>query len=155
MLKPYVVVACEKVIIDQQNAGVASLIGLFNKLSGAIPANTPIPPNSVIPKEWSVFSIWDTEPGDERKNYILCTQVLYPDKTQFGELFKVRLNIEPNKRTQAIVRFLGFPVGQLGFYTVRTWIEEENKIVYDPIEFKLEVELTTAPAPPAVISSTT
>jgi hypothetical protein len=155
MLKPYVVAACERVLIDQQSNGVASLISLFNKISGAVPANTAIPPNSVVPKEWSVFSLWDTEPGDEHKNYTLCTQVLYPDRTQFADVGKLRLNIEPNKRTQAIMRFLGFPVGQLGFYTVRTWIEEENKIVVDPIEFKLEVELTSLPESPTAISSTT
>jgi hypothetical protein len=151
MLKPYVYVACEKVILDQQSAGVASLIGLFSKIVGLVPPNTEIPPNAATPKDWTVFSIWDIEPGDEHKNYVLCTQILYPDQSQFGDVSKQPMPLQPNKRVQMIVRLNGFPIGQLGFYTVRTWLEEEDKKVSDPIEFKLELEFTVAPNPSSSI----
>ncbi len=139
MLKLYVCVACEKVIIDQD--GVASLIGLFNKLTLTPQKNQEIPKNAVAPKEWAVFSAWDTEPGDELKEHLFCLQIFYPDKSQFGEIFKNKMKVELNKRSQVKTMIPGFPVGQPGFYTVRNWIEESNKMVAGPIEFKMEVEI--------------
>jgi hypothetical protein len=140
MLRPYVCVACEKVILAADN--VASLISLFSKIIVTVPAETEIPKNAVTPKEWAVFSIWDTDPGDEQKEYMLCTQVLYPDQSQFGEVAKSRMKIELNKQTQMSIQAVGFPIGQVGHYTVRTWIEENTKIVHGPIEFKIEVKIT-------------
>lgn len=139
MLKLYVCVACEKVIIDQD--GVASLIGLFNKLIIAPPKDQEIPKNAVAPKQWEVFAVWDTDPGDELRGYVFCMQVLYPDKSQFAEIIRTKMNIERNKRSQVRNVVPGFPVGQPGFYTVRTWIEEGNKMVGEPIEFRMEVEI--------------
>jgi len=140
MLKPYICVACEKIIIDKGD--VASLIGLFNRIIANIPAGaSEVPKNAVAPKEWAIFSSWDTEVGDEQKKYFLCTQVLYPDKTRFAEVSKVRMNIEPDKRTQVTVNLLGFPMGQPGKYTVQTWVEENEKVVVDPIEFTIMLEI--------------
>ena len=36
MLRPYVYVVCEKVIIDKQQEGVASLIALFSKIVATV-----------------------------------------------------------------------------------------------------------------------
>ena len=143
MLKPYICVACEKVLIDKGDT--ASLIGLFNKIIANIPANAPeVPKNAVVPKEWAIFSAWDIESGDEHKKYFLCTQLLYPDKTRFGDVNKLLMNIEPNKRTQITINLLGFPMGQLGNYTAQTWIEENEKPVIDPIEFAIGLEIIRA-----------
>ena len=143
MLRPYVCVACEKVITDQQQDGVASLIALFNKIVVTVPAGSPpeIPRNAVAPKEWAVFSAWDTDPGDEQKEHILCTQLLYPDESPFADVNKTVMKVELKKRSQMIVRILGFPIGQPGFHTVRTWIEENRQMVFGPIEFKIELEI--------------
>ncbi len=140
MLKPYICAACEKVIVDQD--GLASLIGLFNKIIFSPPPGEEVPANAVVSKEWTVFSSWDTEPGDERKEYVLCTQMLYPNGSQFADLNKTKINVELNKRSQMKIVWLGFPVGQLGAYTVRTWVEESGTMVVGPIEFELSVERT-------------
>lgn len=139
MLRPYIYVACEKVIIAKDE--VASLIGLFSKLVIKIPVGTDIPRNAVAPKEWCVFSIWETEPGDERREYTVCTEVLYPDRSQFVPVMRNRINVELNKRAQTMVQIEGFPVGQPGEHTVRTWIEENNQRVFGPIEFGLGLEI--------------
>ena len=138
MLKPYVCVACEKVIIAKDD--VASLIGLFNKIMIAIPEDTEIPKNAVAPNQWAIFSSWDCEPGDELKEYLICTQVLYPDQTQFMEIVKGKVNVQPNKRSQVNTGVNGFPIGQFGKYTIRVWIEENQQTVAGPIEFKIELE---------------
>lgn len=145
MLKPYVCVACEKVIIAAD--GVASLIGLFSKIIIPVPPETEIPKNAVAPKEWAVFSAWDTDPGDELKKYTLCTQILYPDQSQFAEVVKTKMKVELSKRSQMNIQILGFPIGQIGQYTIRTWIEENQRRVFGPIEFKIELEMTKQEQP--------
>ncbi len=145
MLRPYVCVACEKIILAAD--GVASLISLFNKIIITAPGEAEIPKNAVAPKEWAVFSAWDTDPGDELKEYKFCMQMLYPDQSQFGEVAKSRMKIETNKRSQVTVQIIGFPIGQVGQYTVRTWVEENRQRVFGPIEFKIEVEMTKQEQP--------
>jgi len=139
MLKPYVCAVCEKVIIDEN--GTASLIGLFSKIAFSPPKGTEIPKDAVAAKEWAVFSSWDTEPGDELREYLICVQLLYPDKSQFGEIIKNKVNVQPNRKAQVKAMVTGFPVGQQGPYIVRVWIEEANKAVVQPIEIFLDVEL--------------
>lgn len=137
MLKSYVCVACEKLIFAKDD--VASLIGLFTKIIITVAPGTEIPRNAVTPKEWAVYSNWIVEPGDESREYIHCMQILYPDGTQFGDIARSKINIEPNKRAQVGMQFIGFPIGQLGLYKVRTWVEENQSRVVGPIEFELEV----------------
>jgi hypothetical protein len=155
MLKPYVCVACEKVITDQPSEGepasqgVPSLIGLFNKIILHVPADSSeIPQNAVAPKEWAIYSAWDNEPGDEKKEYFLCIQILYPDQSPFGQVTRMRVNVQPKHRSQMTARVQGFPLGQPGFYTVRTWLEENNQIVGGQIEFKIELEVRKQSFPP-------
>lgn len=140
MIRPYVCVACEKVIFDQ--GVVASLIGLFSKIIINVPAGTgEFPGNAVAPKEWAVFSSWDIDEGDELIEFMFCLQLFYPDKTQFGETSKNKMKVEAGKRSQVTANMLGFPVGQLGSYTVRSWVEANDKIVAGPIEFEIQVEI--------------
>jgi hypothetical protein len=139
MIKPYVCVACEKVILAKDD--VASLINLFSRLILTVPTAAEIPPEAVIPRDWAVFSIWETEPGDELKDYMLCTQLLYPDKTQFADTAKAKFKIEPQKRAQMNLQYQAFPIGQVGEYIVRTWVEENQRQVYGPIEFGIGLEI--------------
>jgi hypothetical protein len=157
MLKPYVCVACEKVITDQpiegdpSSQGVPSLISLFNKLILQVPADLPeIPKNAVAPRDWAIYSAWDNEPGDELKKYFLCTQIIYPDKSPFGQITRMLINVQPKRRSQMIARVQGFPLGQTGFYTVRTWLEENSQMVGSPIEFMIELEIKKQAQPPKV-----
>ena len=139
MLKPYVCVVCEKVILAKDD--VPALIRLFSKLILTVPTSAEIPREAVVPRDWAVFSIWETEPGDERRNYMLCTQLLYPDKTQFADTNRTKINIEPEKRAQMTIQFQGFPIGQTGEYTIRTWLEENQREVFGPIEFGIGLEI--------------
>src|SRR5579864_4084683 len=146
MLRLSVCVVCEKVVFSQEH--VASLINLFTKIGIALPAGAPeIPPNAVTPKEWAVFSSWDTEPGDELKEYLLCTQVLYPDNSPFGEVSKIKMNIERNNRSQVATQVAGFPIGQIGFYTIKVWVEENQRTAVEPIELRVELEIVKQKQP--------
>lgn len=158
MLKPYICVVCEKVVLEYQMtadnkavAGPASLISLFQKITAVVATNAPpFPANAVAPREWSLYSSWDTEPGDELRNYVLCTQILYPNGDEYGTVQRIPVKpLSAGKRWQMIVRVLGFPIGQAGFYKILTWIEENDQRVVGPIEDKIEVEIIKqAEAPP-------
>jgi len=139
MLKPYVCVACEKVIIAKDE--VASLISLFSKFVLAVPAGTEIPKNAVTPALWSVFSMWDPEPGDEHRHYVLCTQLLYPDDAPYDVIARQEMPIQAGARCQMSVQFNGFPIGQTGEYKVHTWLEEDGQKVFGPIVVGVGVEI--------------
>lgn len=138
MLKPVLCVVCEKVLVTKEE--VASLIGLFSKIFLQYPPETQIPKDAVTPKEWCVFSSWDPEPIDEQAEYIVCTEFLYPDQSRFGELIRTKVDVQPNKRSQVVVGLNGFPVGQFGEYTIRTWVEKNQQLAVPPIEIKVGVE---------------
>jgi hypothetical protein len=150
VLTPYICVACEKVIIDQSAepqlniapaSGPASLINLFSRIIVQVPEGAEIPRNAVGPHQWAVFSAWNVEEGDEKKEYYLFTSLFYPDGEQFGAVAKARIPIALGQRSQLIVRINGFPIGQKGFHTVKSWIEEDGKMVCGPIEFKIELQI--------------
>src|SRR5271157_362574 len=74
---------CEKVIMDKEDR--ASLISLFNTISAQIlPTNQAIPSNAVAPKEWYVYTSWETEPEDIGKEYRQVVQLLYPNGEPFS-----------------------------------------------------------------------
>jgi hypothetical protein len=139
MFKPYACLACEKIIFDQEN--VASLISLFNKLIVVVPSEAEIPKNAIAPKEWAIYSSWDGDAGDELKENFLCTQVVYPDGSPFGEISKFKMDVALHKRAQVNAQVHGFPIGQKGSHTIRTWVEESEKIVSPVIEFRMDLEI--------------
>jgi hypothetical protein len=153
MLKPYICVACERVIIEQPvegspsgTSGVPSLIGLFNKMIAVASFTSgseiqEIPSNAVVPKEWAIFSAWDIESGDENRKFVVCTQIFFPDESPYGPTSRIPLKVVKGMRSQNVLRINGFPIGQAGFYIVRTWIEENDQQVFGPIEFKIELEI--------------
>lgn len=144
MLTPYIFAACEKAILGKDD--VASLIALFTKIIVNIPEGTEIPKNAVVPKDWAIFSMWNIGPEDANREYFICTEIVYPDKTPFSALPKTKMVLEPSKKSQVAFQVQGFPIGQEGPYTVRTWIEEGTRTIAGPIEFNLEVEIKRLPA---------
>lgn len=139
MFKPYACVACEKVIIDREL--IATLVSLFSKFIIEVPFDAEIPKNAIIPREWSVYSAWDADTGDENQANFLCTQVFYPDASPFGETAKNKMGVDVGKRSQINTQFQGFPIGQPGSYVVRTWVEQNEKNVSPIIEFKIDLEI--------------
>lgn len=146
MLTNKLATICEKVIYSQ--AGLASLINMFTKVTIGVPNAAEIPRNAVAPKEWAIFSSWDAEPGDERREYFICVNVLYPDQSPWGDVNRTKVNIqEGRKASQVATQMVGFPVGQAGTYTIRVWIEESQRLVVNPIELSVELEIDSVQQP--------
>jgi hypothetical protein len=144
MLTPYIFLACEKTILGKDD--VVSLIALFTKIVINVSGKVEIPENAIAPKEWSIFSMWNLEPGDESRDCMICTEILYPDQSPFSAIPKSKMVLQAGRKAQVGLQVQGFPIGQEGLYTVRTWIEEKQKIIAGPIEFKVEVEIHRQPS---------
>ncbi len=148
MLKPYLCVACEKVIISVET--VPSIIAIFSKIVVAVAAETDVPKNAVANKEWSIFCLYNHDDGDELKEYTHKVQIVYPDKTQFGDVSKTKFVAEAGKRSQVHIQVPVFPIGQTGKYTIRVWVEENERLI-TTTEFSVDVEIVRNQAPvPAV-----
>jgi hypothetical protein len=137
----YVFAVCEKVIIDQN--GIPSLISLFTRVNFS-PA-TDIPGNAIAPKEWSIYTSWDWEPGDEGREYKQVLQILYPDGSPFMPRQEQRFVMQPNTKHQINTPVLGFPIGQWGTYTVRMQLEHNETVIFQPSPIRLELIRQQAP----------
>lgn len=139
MLKPYVFAVCEKVVIDSK--GLASLISLFTHVDAQmVSGSEPMPPNAIIPMTWFVFTSWEQEPEDADKEFTEIVQILYPDNSLFQEhSFKFK---PESGRThhQAVLNFLGFPIGQEGAYQVRMRLERDGAKLFESASIKITVK---------------
>jgi hypothetical protein len=124
MPRLYAFVVCEKVILDE--SGTASLISLFDTITGGVPQGVTIPPNAIAPKEWVIFVAWQWTDADAGKTYTQSIEMLYPDNTPFGVKNSTTFVIQPGKRHQFRVQSNGFPIGQIGTYTIRMWLEHNG-----------------------------
>jgi hypothetical protein len=145
MFRPYVCVACEKVLFEQDD--VASLVRLFSKVILKVANEAEIPPNAVAPKEWAIYSAWDADSGDEVGETLLCIEILYPDGSLFGERARIKMNVGEGRRSQVKADILGFPIGQKGAYNVRAWVEKDNQVASDVVRLKIDLEITGAQQP--------
>jgi len=136
---------CEKVIIDQ--AGSPSLIALFNIVVASGEKGVAIPSNAVVPKEWCIFTAWDSESTDVGKEYSQFVEILWPDKSVFTEKREFKFVFQATKRQQVRIQLQAFPVGQQGKYTIRMWLEHKGSVVVEPRSIQLEVQHAQVPEP--------
>jgi|ERR1700737_811255 len=145
MLKPMAYLTCDKILIAKDET--FSLISLFTRIILSVPTGTDIPTDAVSQKEWAVFTMWETELGDEKLDYFICTQIIYPDRAPFMQINKQKLNILAGQRAQAAMQFIGFPIGRVGPRIVQIWIEHNDKKVVDTIELKIDLEVRHVDTP--------
>lgn len=150
MPKLYIFVTCEKVIIakDEQT----SLISLFNVMNVMIPTDQtdPIASNAVVPKEWVIFTSWEREPQDDGKEYSQIIEILYPDGTHFAKPRDFKFTIPAGKsHYQCTTNVNGFPIGQLGMYTVKMRLERNAETISGPTSIKINLQHVPAPPVPA------
>jgi hypothetical protein len=141
MPKLYLFAICEKVITDTN--GVVSLIGLFNKVTVTRSPDSPeVPANAVAPKEYSIFTSWDLEAADRGKDYNQFYEFFYPDGAQFGGRAISVIKMGDGKRANSTANSIALPIGQVGVYTARTWLEDDaKKTIFEPISLQFEVEV--------------
>src|ERR1035438_9786942 len=104
------VTPCQLAIQDPVSG--QSLIAVFHDIKIKIAENAPeLPPNAIIPKEWSIFSKFTMEPDEEGKDYSLNTNIYWPNGEQF--VSQAMDAAQPTKNGMAfIVKMEMFPIGQ-------------------------------------------
>ncbi|HTQ95794.1 MAG TPA: hypothetical protein VMH89_03260 [Candidatus Acidoferrum sp.] len=132
------ITVCDRVIIDE--VGVASLIGLFNRIMPVIPPGVEVPSNAIAPKEWALFAIWEYEPGDENREFTMTYAVRFPDGSMFNES-QVNFRLDQNRNQQIRVPFVGFPIGQLGLYQVHIRLLAGDVIIQEPRPLTIELQI--------------
>lgn len=119
----------EKVILDPE--GNASIITLIHGMEAAtLQMGTvgDIPKNAVVPRPWTVYSMWKPSHGDMGKEFTQKVQVVYPDGTPFNTT-ETSFKFEANRSHQTTTNIVGFPIGQIGDVIVKIWLESDRRRV--------------------------
>lgn len=110
---------CKRAITDRDDFSVSLITLLYGITTDS---DEPIPPDAVIPFDWSVVTAWIKSPQDETKTFEQRIEIHTPDGTQTGEAdttFKISKRSHSN-----IINGNAFPVGQTGEYQVKLWLRE-------------------------------
>jgi hypothetical protein len=124
MPKPLLFVGCEKIILDAQ--GTATLVGVLQTLTVALPPNVVVPKDAISPKEWGVFTMWTLTPEDSGVQFTQVIEMEWPD----GRIFKkAEVPFKPEKGAvqQTSASIIGFPIGQTGTLKLKTWLERDGR----------------------------
>ena len=113
--------ACEKVIIDQEQN--PTLISVLQNVNVVLPpTDSKIPEDAVSPQTWTLFAIWDREPADVGKRFRQRFVVTRPD----GEPLPIQGQLDFDVKDELSINYIniiGFPVGRAGTVSVKTWLE--------------------------------
>lgn len=118
-------VACNEVLLDDYDN--PSLISVFLALEATNTKGEPIPPKSIGPRNWIVFTMWLAEAGDIGRTFTQKLVIETPDGIEFGN------NTEKFTMAKAAhtirTRVAGFPIGVEGNVLMKVWLEvAENRI---------------------------
>ena len=80
MPKLKAVLACEKVIFDQE--GPVSLINIFQRMNIQL-TGVPLPEKAISPIMWNIFVLWESDPLPVGQEFNQVISVKAPD----GEIF--------------------------------------------------------------------
>jgi len=137
--------ACEKVIIDQ--AGVASLITLFGKITISLPPEAlEMPPNAVTPREWTIYSLWEWDPEDQGKRFSQHLEIRWPNGTVLVEKRDELVRVADRRSTQIVSPIAGFPIGEPGMISIHLRLEQDETPVFEAAPIHIEVVHTPRPA---------
>jgi len=142
----YIFAICNEIILDKND--MASLIALFNEIEVSIPGGTEVPPNAVVPKEWSLYTSWRQEPEDAGKQYRQIVEIFYPDGTLFTKAAQIDFTFEPGKpyfHTSAKAN--GFPIGQTGMCSIMMRLEHMSSVVCGPFSIGMNIKHRHQAAP--------
>ncbi len=133
-MKLLAICPCEKVIFDKRD--VPSLITLIQNIelgmNQADGTSADIPRNAVFPKEWFIYTRWQSFDEDVGKNFEQVFQVFWPDGEKFVEQ---RVTLKPIVKDddiqQSSLQLGGLPGGQVGLVDILTWLDSEGSRVTD------------------------
>lgn len=137
--------ACERIIIDQQNK--PTLISLFQSLSALVAEGQKAPADMIAGIPWSVFTEWFFTEEDLSRSFDQVLEVLLPDgkPSPISGRVTIKEKIKDDQGSRVYVNMFGMPMGQTGFIKVNVWLESEGKPVTEKFYYLIKAEHTTTP----------
>jgi hypothetical protein len=138
---------CERVIFDKRET--PSLISLIQNMDVAFELTAEgqkIDPKKIVfPKEWVLYSRWESSGEDVGKIFEQTWQIHWPDGEKFAE-HKMMLKpvTQGDNINQSYVQLSGLP-GQPGVIKISTWLSHESQQVSEV--FIVHVTLRHIPFP--------
>jgi len=136
---------CEKIIFDKRET--PSLITLIQNVEISIvqeaESSVEFPLNAVVPKEWFIYTRWQSSDEDVGKNFEQVFQVNWPDGEKFIEQ-RVQLKpiVKDDDLQQSSLQLMGFPAGQPGLIEIATWLDSDGHRMSDIIKCTVRVKHT-------------
>jgi hypothetical protein len=129
---------CEKVVIDQTD-NTTSIICLLEAIQIAVSESeeASIPPDAIIPINWYLIALWQTEKGDTDKQFETQYSVVFPSGEE--KVLNVALPVKfepgkPNFRNVLKVQGLGLaPLLKADTCTVRARIREHGADMWNVV----------------------
>jgi len=133
---------CQRAIIDKSDSSISLIAVLHGLTVNALgeASGEPIPPNAVIPMNWSIGTIWLRSPEDGEKTFEQRVDIITPDNS------RVEASPQPFQMTHRThhlaVAANVFPVGVAGEYRVVLMLREvrENAEWTQVAEFPIEIK---------------
>jgi hypothetical protein len=126
---------CEKVILDKQDVPtlVAVIGGIKFQVNPAVPGvPSPLPPDAIAPQPWAIFTVWHCDPEDVGKTFRQKSELVMPDQSIFGPMKADLPFVGKANQNNNVVNIVGFPVGVIGIWNVKLWLESADGQVIVP-----------------------
>lgn len=139
-----IVVACEKVIYDQD--GPASVISMFDAMKFRL-QEAPLPERAIVPNQWAVFTSWEIESSELNQPFTQLVKIIAPDGSIFHENEHAFASNDPDRiATRIRLNMRSLPIWQEGVVQVKVFLKGDEsergctsfRIVYLPKEAKTE-----------------
>jgi len=149
------IVACEKIIIDEQRN--PSLIVLMERVEAQVPQGQEMPQNVLAPQEWGIFTLWMKK---DEEAPLHCKQVIemFPPGAS-SEARKQRIETEfdfVDTLHKVSNKIVGIPVGTAGTCWIHVRLESEAGTT-ETVSYPIEIAHKFVPleAFPQVVKSET
>ena len=148
MPKLLVFAPCEKVIISQDENN-PTLIAILSEISGEIEAPAPLDSKGLAPMRWSIFSMWQQEDGDEKKDFEQTIRLISPSGHRAIDAPSEMKLTAPTHRVTAHLGTV--PVGEPGDWVVQLFMYEKGQpipavpVATYPLRIRFTSRVVTAP----------
>jgi hypothetical protein len=129
MPKLLIFAPCEKIIVALDNT--LSMITILENLEVHVPSDKPVPPNSIFPMKWAIFTLWQRQEGEEDKEFEeKCDLLSEEGKNLTTASVKFKL---PKQKARVLMNMRGFPLNP-GQCKIKMYIRESDTTSEEWIE---------------------
>jgi hypothetical protein len=142
---------CDKIIFDKRD--VPSLISIIQNIEIAFlstiesqVAAATMPKNAGLPKEWAIYTRWESSDEDVGKTYEQFWQIYWPDGEKFAEhSLTLKPIVQGDHIQHSTINLFVLPAGQVGMVKISTWLTHEGRRASEIIETSIGIKHVPPP----------